>query len=302
MAISLGTVDGDWQSGGGTIATLSGTTQQGAPVQQTGTVQVTDPIQTTANPQSQYSVAPTGSTTSTAPAYDPVAAARAVEEQQRNTVRSSISSLIDQALGVYDTLYGNVRGSAASQKGALESRYDRETGALTDQFNVEMPKIGRSFAGRGAYDSSYRIEGEQQAGNEFANQIRGLGEEVSAEKAKIAQGLTGQEAELGTGKSLLELTKSRLGEVSDLGELQALQSEIQRKIVELGAQAQATTPQAAQLADRLPQLQTTLTNVINGQAPAALKRAVAQQIIGSAGLPKDQEDQLLAQVNTQIVG
>ena len=53
-------------------------------------------------------------------------------------------------------------------------------------------------------------------------------------------------------------------------------------------------------ADRLAGLQATLTNIVNGAAPGPLKRAVAQQVIGSSGLSKEEQDQLLGQVNSQI--
>jgi hypothetical protein len=277
-----------------------------------GAVQTTAPASTfqpAVNPQPQGALEPAGSTSATTPSYDPAAAARAAEEAQKTNIRGSISSLIDQALGVYDTLYGNVRGAAGEQAKSLEGRYARETGSLTDQFNVELPKIGRAYAGRGAYDSSYRIEGEQEAGRGFQNQLAELGEGLTTDKAKIAADLATQEGQLSTGKSLLDLTRSRLGEVTDVNELSQLQSEIQAKIAELQGSVAGTQSQSALVSkfgelapasDRMPQLTATLTSIVNGQAPGALKRAVAAQIIGSSGLPKEEQDKLTAQITQQI--
>lgn len=233
----------------------------------------------------------------------------AAEEAQKGQLRGSISGLIDQALGVYDTLYGNARTAAQSQRGLLEQRYNKETGSLTDQFNAELPKIGRSFAGRGAYDSSYRIEGEAEAGKQFQNQLTDLETQKQADQAKIGQALMEQEAQFGTGKSLLDLTRSQLPQVSDINELMSVQNEINRKIAELrgsaaGLQSQEAYQQRfgqiAPTGDRMAQLSATLSNIVNGQAPAALKRAVAQQVIGSAGLPEEEKQQLNAQIIQQI--
>lgn len=238
------------------------------------------------------------------------AARKAAEEEAKKTqLRGSISGLIDQAMGVYDTLYGNVRNAATSQRKALEDRYSKETGRLGDQFNAELPKIGQSYAGRGTYDSSYRRGAEDTATTQFKGQLEDLSTGYQSDKAKIGQELMNQEANIGTGRSLLDLTKGKLGEVTDLNELMATQNEINRKIAELRGTAQSTGTQEAYqakfgelapAADRLATLQTQLSNIINGQAPAALKKAVAQQIIGSSGLPEDQKNQLNASITTQI--
>lgn len=294
--------------------------------QQTLNPQQTAPasyFQPASNPQPQYSTASTGYSTASNPAANLAAqqaaaqqaaaaeAARkaAEEEAKKSQLRGSISGLIDQALGVYDTLYGNVRSAAGSQRKALDDRFDKETGRLTDQFNAELPKIGRAYAGRGTYDSTYRMGAEDTAGTQFKGQLEDIGTTYQADQAKIGQELMAQEANIGTGRSLLDLTKGKLGEVTDLNELMATQNEINRKIAELRGTAQSTGTQEAYqakfgelapAADRMSTLQSQLTNIINGQAPAALKRAVAQQIIGSSGLPEDQKNQLNAAITTQI--
>lgn len=60
--------------------------------------------------------------------------------------------------------------------------------------------------------------------------------------------------------------------------------------------AQALAPAT----ERLGALTQQLSTLINGQAPGPLKRQVAMEIIGSAGLAKQDEDTLLAQVNAAI--
>ena len=326
-SIPLGTTSGNWKSGGSSVASLS------APVSQGGQLKVFQPTysnyqpaqgrtyyQTTYNPQNQVGTssyaAGGGDTGSGGVATGGLTAAQiaaqqqaAQEEAQRVAVRGTIGSLIDQAIGVYDTLYGNVRNAAKEQRGLLDTRYSKETGSLTDQFNAELPKIGQAYAGRGTYDSSYSQDSEAAAGRGFQNQLDVLSTGYEADKAKIGQELMAQEANIGTGKTLLDLTKSKLGEVTDINELRNTQNEIQRKIAELQGQAQSTGSQSgyaakfselAPAADRMGTLQSQLTNIIEGAAPIALKRAVAQQIVGSSGLPEEQQAQLSAQINELI--
>jgi hypothetical protein len=253
-----------------------------------------------------------GATTTQTP-YDPAAAAaaqKAAEEAARRAqLQTGIKKLIGDTLGIYDSLYGDVRGAAKSQRQLLDQRFDRETGSLSDQFNQELPKIGRAYAGRGAFDSSYRIDAEAGAQKGFENQITDLSEQRKADAARVGQGVAEQEAQFGAQQNLLNTMLGRIDETTDVNELTQLRNELDRKMAELTAgrasnmTRDAYTQKFNEIApanDRLAGLQTTLSQIINGQAPGPLKRAVAQQIIGSAGLPKEQEDQLLAQVNSQI--
>lgn len=248
--------------------------------------------------------------------YDPQEAARRAEEQriaeeerQKAGLRSGISTLIDQALGVYDTLFGNVRSAAKSQREALDKRQAEEAQGLTEQFNVELPKVGASYAARGLGDSTYRTAAEYQAGEGFKKQLQDVAQTTEAEKAKIGQALAAQEAEIGVGRNLLGLTRGQLGQVTDMGELMRTQADIQKRIAELQGTATSTGTREAYLqkfgelapaANRLANLRGVLSNVIMGQAAPALKRDVAAQIIGSAGLTEEEKAQLNAEVTQQI--
>ena len=238
------------------------------------------------------------------------AAQRAAEEEvKRNQLREGIQNLIGQSQGIYDTLFGNVRSAAQSQRQALDKRFNEETGTLTEQFNQELPKIGQSYAGRGSYDSTYRTGAEEVAKKGFEGQIRTIGNQREADSAKIGQALAEQEAQFGAGKSLLGTMQGRLGEVTDLNELTQLRNDLDKRVAELtSSQAGNQTREAyiqkfSQLApatSRINELKTSLSTLINGAAPGPLKRAVAEQIIGSAGLSPEEENQLRNQVIQQI--
>jgi hypothetical protein len=257
--------------------------------------------------------APAPSVTNTQPAYDPVAAAeaakKAAEEAKKQEVMGYTSKMINNAIGLYGKLFGNVKGAAKSQLNTLDKRYNQEVGGLTDQFNQELPKIGRAYAARGTYDSSYRNDSEGEATTGFNNQLQDIGTQREQDAAKIGEYVAGQEADINANKGLLRKMLAELPNVESLDELTSLKRDIDKQYAMIEAnigknQSQEAYTQKlnaiAPSGDRMAGLQSTLTNIVNGAAPGALKRAVAQQIIGSSGLTKDQQDQLLGEVNSQI--
>ena len=254
------------------------------------------------------------SSSNVASSYDPVAAQRAAqaaaEEAQRGQLRAQASGLINTLIGAYDSLFGSARSAAKAQNEALDSRYTKEVGGLTDQFNQELPKIGRGYAARGTFDSSYRGDAEDQATTGFKNQIDDIGTQREADAAKIGQFVAEKEGMVNAEKGLLAKMLETLPSVTDLGELTQLKQQIDRKIADTqaaqsGVQSEAAyrakLNEVAPSADRMAGLQSTLSNIVNGAAPSPLKRAVAQQVIGSSGLSDEEKQALLGQVNSQIV-
>lgn len=246
--------------------------------------------------------------------YDAAAAARAAQDAadaaKRNELKTQATGLLQNLMGAYDSLFGSVRSAAKSQNDVLDKRYNQEVTGLTDQFNQELPKVGRAYASRGTYDSSYRGDAEQQATTGFNNQIQDIGTQREADAAKIGQFVAEKEGMVNAEKGLLAKMLGDLPNVNDLNELTQLKQSIDRKIADVqsaqaGTQSQeaysAKLGEIAPGADRMGALQTTLTNIVNGAAPGALKRAVAQQVIGSSGLTEEQQRQLLGEVNSQIV-
>lgn len=245
---------------------------------------------------------------------DPVAAAKAAQEAadaaRRAELKGQATGLLQNLIGAYDSLFGSVQNAAKSQNQLLDKRYNQEVTGLTDQFNQELPKVGRAYASRGTYDSSYRGDAENQATTGFNNQIQDIGTQREADAAKIGQFVAEKQGMVNAEKGLLAKMLGDLPNVNDLNELTQLKQSIDRKIADVqtaqaGTQSQeaynAKLNEIAPAADRLGSLQATLTNIVNGAAPGPLKRAVAEQIIGSSGLTKEQQDQLLGQVNSQIV-
>jgi hypothetical protein len=256
---------------------------------------------------------PTNTGNNTGGYADPEAAARAAQDAadaaKRNELKTQATGLLQNLMGAYDSLFGSVRSAAKSQNDVLDKRYNQEVTGLTDQFNQELPKVGRAYASRGTYDSSYRGDAEQQATTGFNNQIADIGTQREADAAKIGQFVAEKEGMVNAEKGLLAKMLGDLPNVNDLNELTQLKQSIDRKIADVqsaqaGTQSQeaysAKLGEIAPSADRMAALQSTLTNIVNGAAPGALKKAVAQQVIGSSGLTEEQQRQLLGEVNSQI--
>ena len=239
--------------------------------------------------------------------YAQQAAAQArAEEAQRGQLRGDIGTNIRNAQNAYSQLYGDVTGAATSQRQALDQRYGKETQALGEQFNQELPGIGRAYAARGAFDSSYRMDAEEAAQKQFQRQLEDIGSQRQADAAKIGQYVAEQQAKIQAEQGILGTIGGRLGQTTDLNELMQLRNQLERQIADTqsqraGAMSQEQLMQRfGQLApanDRLSVLQGTLSQIMQSAAPQGLKVATAQQLIGSAGLSPEDQNRLQQQIN-----
>lgn len=249
---------------------------------------------------------PTGTTTTT----NDTAAAKAAEDARKAAdLRNTITGTIGNLQNVYNQLYGDIAAAAQSQRDVLEKRFGRETGALGEQFTSEFPKIGRAYAARGAYSSSYRQDAQEAAQKAFQRQLEDIQMQREQDAANIGQFLAREQGKIQAEQGILGKTLGELGKATDINELTQLRNSIDRQIADVQAQRGGTQSQEAYLqrfqtiapaSDRLANLQATLTNIIQGAAPTATKQAITNQIIGSAGLSPQEEEQLRSQITQQL--
>lgn len=250
---------------------------------------------------------PGGTTQTTSLTADQLAAQQ--QAAQRSTLQKGIQKLVGDALGVYDSLYGSLGQAAAGQKRQLEEQFGREEAGLQQQFSQEMPRIGTAYAGRGAYDSSWRINAEQAAANQFKGQLENLGAERFGQMAALGQKVKEQEAQFKVGQDALNRVLAELGTTTDVEKLTALQTDIQKRISEL--QAQQATLQAPEAfvstfqgiggpSSRAGQVKATIDNILAGAAAPELKQNVAAGFIQSSGLTDQEKNDLVTYLNTAI--
>lgn len=253
-----------------------------------------------------------GGNTGRGSTYDPYAAQRAAEakkaaedEVTRQNLRSNVNGIIGGLTGIYDQLYGAINSGVGEAGIRLQDRYAKETGALGETFNQELPKIGLGYAARGLYDSSYRQQGEADATKGYNDQVTNLGDQLNLDKAAIGAEAMKQRASLQAEQGGINAIRARLNEVTDINELNQLRNEMEAKSRELegkkatfaseGAQRQAYEA-VANTRDRSGQLVSTLQTLVKGNAPRPLKIQTAQTIIANSGLSEDEKKKLNEQV------
>lgn len=234
------------------------------------------------------------------------AAQAAKDEATRRTLREGIGGLLTKAMDVYKSLYGGLESLAGSQKAQLEKQYGQNVAQIGQQFTQELPKIGQAYAARGAYDSTFRTGAEQVAQQAYAQQLSDLATEQTGALGKIGAAYTAERAKYGVGETALQNISNRLGEVTDINELTALRNSIESKIGELqtaqaglGTEAMnvAATAGLQGMSDKFAQASQTIQNIVQGQAPALLKKQIAQQIIVNSNLTEEEQKQLQNVVN-----
>ena len=233
----------------------------------------------------------------------------AADNARRAELRGGIRNLISSMSGVYDLLHGDINSAAAEQRQGLQDKYNKETGSLTDQFNQEMPVIGRGWAARGAYDSSYRTGAEGVATDAYGKQIQSLGDEKIASEGKIGQWAAQQRANIEADRGGVAAVGAQIDAENDINVLTQLKNQIDAKLRDNQAKrADYTTQGAARQAlvaaapttDNSGALGKVLVQIIQGQAPRALKIATAKEVIGSSGLTEEEKARLNQQVETQV--
>lgn len=269
-------------------------------------------LQPTSTTQQMQPAGPTGiSTGTTTTPSTPSTADIAAQQQgaQISNLKKNIQNLVGNAMGVYETLYGNLGAAAASQKKQLEEQFGQQESQMQQQFSQELPRIGTAYAGRGAYDSSWRINAEQAAKDQMLNQLKSLGMERTAQMSSLGKSVMEQEAAFKTGQDALNRYLADIQGITDIDKLSALQTDVQKRISELeqakaGLQSQETFTQKFQQiggpSSRTGQVKAIVDNILSGAAAPELKQSVAAGFIQASGLSPQEQDVLIQYLNSSI--
>lgn len=227
---------------------------------------------------------------------------KAAEDARRAAVlRGEVTNLVNTIKDIFNSRYGQVDASAGEQSGKLNERFANESSDVAEQVTGENNKLGAIYAGRGAFDSSYRGNAVDTVTKAGSNQIRDLGTELQENITKIAAWVTQQKAGFDANKQGMDVVLSRLAESTDPAELTQLRNTLDSRITELraGAADNNTSAQnAAALASIAPssartvQLKTTLSQILAGNADPSQKAAIGQRLISSAGLSPEEAQRL----------
>jgi hypothetical protein len=244
-----------------------------------------------------------------ATAVDPAVVEQQKRVAQANALKGGITGIINNIKGVYDAIYGDVDAVGKEKAGQVDQRFNQETKSLTDQFASQFPGIGNAYASRGTYDSSYRINAEDAAKTGFNNQLTGIGQDRGNALAEVGKYVAGQQADVNANKGGLDAILAQIQASENPDELQALQNSLDERKRSLEASRAGLRSRDSYLGevnriaptgDRLAGLTANLTNVINSQVPAPLKRAIGRQLIANSGLPPAQQAQAQATLDSQL--
>lgn len=274
-------------------------------------------LQVTANPMDYTSFTqPVGatdtsstSTTATAPTYDPEAAARAERIATANSIRGSVRDVIDSIYEVYNNIYSDVDAVGKSKAVQINDRFGRESRGLTEEFNEQFPRIGSSYAARGAGSSSYRQRAEGSAINSYGRAVDELSLERDDNLATVGEFVSTEQAQIKADQEKLGVIATRIAESEDPDELMALKTEYQNLKADLTAKRaglqsrDAYTAQANTLVsteDRTATLRQGLGTIIAGAAPTMLKKQVGQTLITQSGLSAEEQQMLMSWFNGEV--
>jgi len=240
---------------------------------------------------------------------DPAIAEEAAKQARLAGARSAVTNLVGSITGVYDALYGDVGTVAREKTGQLEQKYGREIENYTGEFNDQFPVIGQSYSARGAYDSSYRQDKEATAQRGFQ---RGLGD-INANKqedlSKVGQYIATTQADINAQKGGVQSILDQIGAIDDENAITNLRNELDTKLRTLQAsragnksqgQYMSTLNQTVPGASRIGSIKANLDNVLKSAIPTALKRSVVTQLVNGAGLPSEDAQKLLGELNIQL--
>lgn len=223
--------------------------------------------------------------------------------------RSAIKGLVNSMLGVYDALYGDINNVARDKTNQVADRYNLDLQSQTDQFNEQFPAIGQAYQSRGSYDSSYRMNAEEAAQNQFKNNLGALAQGRDQDLAGVGQFVAQQQADINAQKGGVQAILAQIDQTDDVNELTQLRNTLDERLRSVQAARAGAQSQGSYLSQlnavvpaesRVAGLQQNLTNVINSQVPSAVKRTIGQQLIQNAGIPQSQVADLLNGFNAQI--
>lgn len=234
------------------------------------------------------------------PAPDPNAAANAAaaakaaaDAAAAANLRTQVTQLVNGIKDIFNSRYGQIDAQAGEQIGKLNDRFGTESQDITNQVTGENNTISAQHAGRGTFDSSYRGNNVDTVTHAGEAQVRDLGTELQDNISKVGQYVASQKTGYDAQKGGVDAILTHLAEETDPGRLTDLRNTLDSRIAELkagGADNNTAAQNASALASIAPssartvQLQTTLSQILQGNADSSLKSTIGQKLIQSAGL------------------
>lgn len=239
-------------------------------------------------------------------------AAAAAEAKKREDAakaaesRSKITEVAAKIKEMYNSLFGKAEAKSSSDLSQLQTEYGTGLEELAKAYSQQVPAIGQAYAARGAYDSTWRAGAEQQAQTGYEKQLSDLAKAFKEKKGSIGSQYEQLKAGFTSGLQSNQAVLDRIASITDPNELANLRTNIEQQLIKLGeSPSQLLTPEQGQaaagvlpgLSDKFNQASKTIQTIIQGQAPAMLKKSIASQIVSTSDLTDQEKKQLQDQIN-----
>lgn len=238
-----------------------------------------------------------------------VAAEAAQRASEAAKFRTQVGSLVKNITGVYDALYGDVDVAASEKSKAIAKRYSDDESSLTGQFNEQFPLIGNAYAGRGTYDSSYRVNKEEGAKGAYGSSLQKLSSGREDDLAEVGRYIAEQRAGFGAQKKGLDNILEDIDLEENPDNLRSLRNKLDARLNDLEASRAGLRSRKSYLStlnSRVPEgnrivgIQDSLGNVLRSAVPGSVKKQIGAQLIQNSGLSGTAAARQLAEFNSQV--
>lgn len=153
-----------------------------------------------------------------------------------NTARGQVNG----ERGVLDQLFQSILDStnslAASKKSALDQNYGQQLDQLGKTYTDTYNNTGSAYAGRGAYDSSYRGNAQQGLTDTYNTNQQGILNNRANDYAGIGQLIASQQAQVAAQRPQYDLNQyTDPNDVNSLlGSLKSLEGNLRQSLAGLG--------------------------------------------------------------------
>lgn len=216
--------------------------------------------------------------------------------------QGEINPLLDTYNNMFGGLYGRMDTAFGDQSNTTRKTYAGQRQTLTDNYNQEVPNIDLSYYLSGVGDSSLRLGGLGKAETGFKQSLGKVSENEQADLAQIGSAYRTKRAGYEADQAGIADVRKRVAESTNPDELQSVLNDVQTRIRSLQADTagfdtaegfRGNLARVAPVKDLTP-IADNLKSLMNGAAHPALKREIANQILGSSGLSEEQQKDLFS--------
>lgn len=228
-----------------------------------------------------------------------------------NPDAAAISSLRNEIKGrgadiesVYSSLFGDLNNLVTSRDSSLEKQYGDQFKGASDTYAGAIPEIENSYAAIGSSDSTDQSDAKDKAKLGFDATTKTIGDNKTADKVKLGQYKTEQEAKFAADKASASRNVARADETTDVNALRTMRNDLENNIDQAGITratlgtdvgAKGAITNLTQDAGRYEAATNALDSIIKSSMSGSVKEAAVKAVTDNAGLSDEEKKKVQAQ-------